>query len=83
MYRRTDDDGLLAYVGGTDVKYIPVDEEVELNLGEARQVKVACVLMGFETANDAYNRSNNIALWAEIRPRKSMVNNTSDYAVQV
>ncbi len=83
VYRHTDDDGLLAYVGGTDVKYIPVDEKVELNLGEARQVKVACTLMAFETANYEYNGSRNITGWDEIRTWKIAVKNTRDITVTV
>ena len=83
VYRHADDDGLLAYTGGTDVKYIPVNEEVELNLGAARQVKVECVLMAYETANYEYTGSNNIAGWDEIRTWKITVNNTRDIAVKV
>ena len=83
VYRHADDDGLLAYVGGTDVKYIPVDEKVELNLGEARQVKVACTLMAFETANYEYNGSRNIAGWDEIRTWKIAVKNTRNIEVKV
>jgi hypothetical protein len=33
IYGQADAEGYLSYVGGTSVKYIPVDEEVELNLG--------------------------------------------------
>ncbi|MCD6392064.1 MAG: DUF4139 domain-containing protein [Planctomycetes bacterium] len=83
VYRHADDDGLLSYVGGADIKYIPVDEDVELKLGAARQVKVACVLMAFETANYKYNGSNNIAGWDEIRTWKITVKNTRDIAVKV
>jgi len=83
VYRHADDDGLLSYVGGTDVKYIPVNEEVELNLGAARQVKVACVLMAFETANYEYSRSGNITGWDEVRTWKIAVKNTRDITVKV
>jgi hypothetical protein len=31
IYNQADAEGYLSYVGGTSVKYIPVDEEVELN----------------------------------------------------
>ncbi|MHC4694823.1 MAG: hypothetical protein ACYS67_18975, partial [Planctomycetota bacterium] len=40
IYGRADANGYLSYIGGASVKYIPVDEEVELNLGPARLVKV-------------------------------------------
>ena len=36
-------------MGGTNVKYIPVDEEVELNLGAAREVQVEPKLMDYRT----------------------------------
>jgi len=83
VYRHTGDDGLLSYVGGADVKYIPVNEEVELNLGKARQVKVECVLMAFETANYEYGGSGNITGWDEVRTWKITVKNTRDIAVKV
>ncbi|MHC5075431.1 MAG: hypothetical protein ACYTFM_03255, partial [Planctomycetota bacterium] len=40
IYSKADSEGHLSYVGGTEIKYIPVNEEVELNLGPARLVKV-------------------------------------------
>jgi hypothetical protein len=39
IYGKADSEGYLSYVGGTNIKYIPVDEEVELNLGPARLVQ--------------------------------------------
>ncbi len=38
-------EGHLSYVGAMDVKYIPVGEKIELNLGRARLVEVKPVLM--------------------------------------
>ncbi len=64
---RADEDGHLSYVGGTDVKYIPVDEDVELNLGSARLVKVEPVLMNLETSNYLFDNKRNIAGWDEVR----------------
>ncbi len=62
IYSEADNEGHLSYVGGTDVKYIPVDEEVELNLGPARLVKVEPVLMDYKTDNYVFRPDGHIAL---------------------
>ena len=48
IFSKADKQGYLSYVGGMDIKYIPVNEEVELNLGPARLVSVEPVLMDYK-----------------------------------
>jgi len=60
IYGKADSEGYLSYVGGTNIKYIPVDEEVELNLGPARLVKVEPKLMDFKTDNYMFDRRTKI-----------------------
>ena len=55
VYSRADEQGHLSYVGGMDVKYIPVGDEVELNLGPARLVEVKPVLMDYRTGNHTFD----------------------------
>ncbi|MEA3224950.1 MAG: hypothetical protein U9Q07_03300, partial [Planctomycetota bacterium] len=55
IFGQTGEQGYLSYVGGTNIKYIPVDEEVELNLGPARLVKVEPKLMEFKTDNYVFD----------------------------
>jgi hypothetical protein len=76
IYGQADEQGLLSYVGGTSVKYIPVDEEVELNLGPARLVKVEPTLMTFKTTSYKFDNRGNIAGWDEIRTWSVEVTNT-------
>ncbi len=83
VYSRADSEGHLSYVGGTAVKYIPVDEEVELNLGAARHVKVECVLMDAATANYEFDYRRDIGGWDEVRRWKVAVTNTRDIPVKV
>ena len=51
----------LSYVGASNIKYIPVDEEVELDLGAARLVSAEPVLMNLETANYVFDSNDNIS----------------------
>jgi hypothetical protein len=83
IYSQADKEGYLSYVGGTDIKYIPVDEEVELNLGPARLVKVEPKLMDFETDNYVFDRKGNIAGWDEIRTWKIEMANTRKLPVDI
>jgi len=83
IYSQADDLGHLSYVGGTSVKYIPVDEEVELNLGPARLVKVEPKLMGYKTANYRFDRWGNVAGWDEIRTWSVEVSNTRTLPIDI
>lgn len=67
IYGRSDDQGHLSYTGGTDVKYIPVGEEIELNLGPARLVEVKPVLMDYRTQNHVFDRNGDVVGWDEVR----------------
>ena len=83
IYGQADAEGYLSYVGGTSIKYIPVDEEVELNLGPARLVKVEPTLMNYKTENYVYDRKRNITGWDEIRTWKIEVTNTRELPIEI
>ena len=83
IYAQADSAGYLSYVGGSDIKYIPVSEEVELNLGPARLVKVESILMKFATENYKYDTSRNVDGWDEIRQWKITVTNTKNIAIDI
>jgi len=83
IYSLADDAGHLSYVGGTSVKYIPVDEEVELNLGPARLVTVEPMLMGYKTENYMFDRNRDIAGWDEIRTWDIKVTNTRELPIEI
>jgi hypothetical protein len=70
-------------VGGTSIKYIPVDEEVELNLGPARLVEVEPILMDFATDNYVFDKRKNVAGWDEIRTWKIEITNTRTLPIEI
>ncbi|MHC4458029.1 MAG: DUF4139 domain-containing protein [Planctomycetota bacterium] len=83
IYRQADGQGHLSYIGGTNIKYIPVDEEVELNLGFARLVTVEPALMDFQMDNFIFDRKGNITGWDEVRTWKIEIANTRELPVDV
>jgi hypothetical protein len=83
VYATADSEGYLSYVGGMDVKYIPVGEEVELNLGPDRLVSIVPTLMEFKTENYKYDKKGNVAGWDEIREWKVEITNTRKLAADI
>ena len=83
VYRDVGPAGHLSYTGQSSFKYIPVDEDVELNLGPVGDVVVEPTLMDFKTDNHRFDRNRNVAGWDEIRTFKIEVRNTRDIPVKV
>jgi hypothetical protein len=83
VYRTVDLDEHLSYVGQSSFKYIPVDEDVELNLGPVADVVVEPTLMDYKTENYRFNRHRNISGWDEVHTFKVEVRNTRDLDVKV
>jgi hypothetical protein len=83
IYSQADSEGYLSYVGGTSVKYIPVDEEVELNLGTARLVSVEPILMDFKTDNYVFDKKKDITGWDEMRTWKMEITNTRELPIEI
>jgi len=75
--------GHLSYTGQSSFKYIPVDEDVELNLGPVADVVVEPKLMDYETANYRFNYRRDISGWDEIRTFKVEVRNTRQIPAKV
>jgi hypothetical protein len=82
-YRAVDDEQHVGYVGQSAFKYIPVDEDVELNLGAVANVVVEPKLMDFRTENYRFDRRRNISGWDEVRKFRIEVRNTRDLEVKV
>jgi len=83
IYGRADDQGHLSYVGGMGVKYIPVGEEVELELGPARLIEVKPVLMDYRTVNHSFNAEGEVDGWDEVRTWKVEIVNARSLPVKV
>ena len=73
----------MSYSGQSAFKYIPVDEDVELNLGLVANVVVEPTLMDFKTENYRFDRNRNVSGWDEIRTFKVEAKNTRDIGVKV
>ena len=83
-YRTADKEEHLSYTGQSEFKYIPVGEEVELNLGPAANVVVEPKLMSFKTENYEYDSpGRNISGWDEVRTFTIEVRNTRDIPIEV
>jgi hypothetical protein len=83
VYRGVGEQGHLSYTGQSEFKYIPVDEDVELNLGAIADIVVEPKLMDYKTENYRFDTAGNVAGWDEIRTFKIEVRNTRDIDVKV
>ncbi len=83
VYRAADSHGHLSYTGQSEFKYIPVDEDVELNLGPVADVVVEPTPMDFKTDNYRFDNHGNIIGWDEIHTFKIEVRNTRDIGVKI
>ena len=83
IYGQTDAQKYLAYVGAANVKYIPVGEEVELNLGSARLVEIEPTLMDERTENYVFDPNRNVVGWDQIQTWKIEVTNASMLPAQI
>ncbi|MCF7957305.1 MAG: hypothetical protein K9M57_02520 [Phycisphaerae bacterium] len=83
IYRNADAENHLAYTGGTSVKYIPVNEKVELNLGTARLVKIEPKVMDFVTENYTFDKHKNISGWDEVRTWTITIDNTRRLPIDI
>jgi hypothetical protein len=83
VYGRADEQGHLSYVGGMDVKYIPVGEEVELELGPARLVEVRPALLDYRTGDYRFDAKGDVKGWDEVRTWKVEIVNARSLPVKV
>ncbi|MBN1816417.1 MAG: DUF4139 domain-containing protein [Sedimentisphaerales bacterium] len=83
VYRNLDPQQHLAYIGQSSFKYIPVDEDVELNLGGVADVVVEPTLMDYQTENFRFNNDRNVTGWDDVQQWKIEVRNTRDLTVKV
>ena len=83
VYRTADDDGHLSYTGQSSFKYIPVGEDVELNLGRVSDVIVESKTMDVKTDNYRFDHRGNINGWDEIRTVQLKIKNTRDLDIKI
>ncbi len=83
VFRNIANDGRLSYEGASEFQYIPVDQEVELNLGAAQNVLVEAKVMNALTDAYMFNAEGNITGWEETREVKVEIKNTREVPVKV
>jgi hypothetical protein len=80
-FRTVTDDQLYAFVGRTSVKYIPVNETVELELGHDLEVLVKPTLMNWVKADMAFETNGNVKGWTTKETWEIEVQNSKDIPV--
>jgi len=83
VYRNVGESEQLSYEGQSNFKYIPVNEDVELNLGSVSNVLVKPTLKNFATGRFLFNGGGTITGWDEIRDFEIEVKNTRGITVKV
>lgn len=82
VYRDTGDSHL-SYTGESAFKYIPVNEDVELDLGHAVDVKVKPVLMNEARENFKFDRDRDPDGYDEVQTYTVTMTNTRDIPVEI
>jgi len=82
-FRTVSDDLLSAFVGRTAVKYIPIDEVVELELGADLEVSVRPTLMSWTKTDVNFDQWGNVIGWTTTERWKIEVQNSKEIPVKV
>ncbi|MDF1536986.1 MAG: hypothetical protein P1S46_10910, partial [bacterium] len=82
VFRDTGQNGYLSYIGARENKYVPKDEEVNLDLGPSGQVSVIPTLMDYRTDNYEWH-TDSITGWDEHRTVRVEVANYRDIPVKI
>ncbi len=83
IYRDLGTRSHLSYTGESAFKYIPINEDVDLNLGEASDVKVEPVLMATSKENFKFDRSRNPDGYDDVQSYRVTLTNTRDIPVKI
>ena len=80
-FRLVTDDSLYAFVGRTSAKYIPVNESVEMQLGNDLEVLVKPTLMDWKKTNLQFDQRGNVKGWTVAETWEVEVQNSKDIDV--
>jgi hypothetical protein len=83
LFREKGVGGQLTYEGQSRFKYIPMDEDIELNLGVAENVIIRPVLMDYKTDHYLFDQDGRISGWDEVRVFEVTMKNTREIPVKV
>ena len=82
-FRFTTEDKLYAFVGRTSVKYIPINEAVELELGHDQEILVKPVLMNWAKTDLQFDANGNVKGWATKETWEIEVQNSKEIDVML
>ena len=82
-FRVVTSDKLWTFVGATNVKYIPIGEAVELELGEDRDVKVQPTPIDWQKLDIRFDEWGNVAGWTIKETWQFEVQNSKDIDVEL
>ena len=80
-FRLASEDGLYQYVGATQVKYIPIKETVELELGNDPEVMIKPVLMDWQKLEIKFDQHGNVSGWTTRETWQFEVQNSKEIEV--
>ena len=80
-FRTVSADQLLGFVGSTSVKYIPINETVEMELGNDREVLVKPKLTNWAKTDMAFDNYGNVKGWTTKETWEIEVQNSKDIDV--
>ena len=83
VFKNIGKDQQLTYVGHVPSKYIPIDQEVELDFGASRDVKIEPVLMSEKTENYRFNRHGDISGLDRIQQWEIKLENNRDMPIRI
>jgi hypothetical protein len=81
--RTVSDDLLSAFVGRTRVRYIPIEETVDLELGNDLEVRVTPSLLNWAKTDMAFDGHGNVIGWTTTETWKIEVQNSKEIPVTV
>ena len=82
-FRTINDELLSAFVGRTAIKYVPIDEVVDLELGADLEVSVRPTLMNWAKSNMSFDRNGNASGWTTTETWKVEVQNSKEIPIVV
>jgi hypothetical protein len=80
-FRFVTDDRLYSFVGRTSVKYIPINEQVDLELGNDLEVLVKPTLINWEKSDVRFDNDGNVKGWTIKETWEIEVQNSKDIDV--
>jgi hypothetical protein len=83
VYRFLDPQRHYAFVGKSNTKYIPVDEEAEFDLGFDPDVRVTPKMMGYKKTHIEFDKKGNIEGHDEEREMQILVENSKERPVEI